>query len=189
MARLVADLLTLARLDAGDAPLEHETLDLASMLPTWVNRFQRQAEQANVSLQFVLDSPPPVQGDPERLEQAVANLIDNAIKYNHSGGSIMVSAGGVRRAESSSHTSVRRGAGATREWAVIRVSDTGQGIPSKHVPRLFERFYRADQARAAGGSGLGLSIVQEIVNAHHGEVEVQSQEGKGTTFSIWLPSK
>ncbi len=81
-----------------------------------------------------------------------------------------------------------RGPLAERDYALISVSDTGLGIPAAHLPHVFERFNRADKARIAGGSGLGLAIAQEIVNAHQGEITVESQEGKGTTVSVWLPA-
>ncbi len=189
MARLVSDLLTLARLDAGALGPQFKTLDLATMLPQWVARFQSRAEQAGVSLSLVMDSPPPVEGDAERLEQVVANLVDNSIKYNRVGGQVQVRADAETRVESPSRAPFRKAPQLSKEWAVIRVSDTGAGIPKSHLPRLFERFYRGNRARLAGGSGLGLSIVREIVDAHHGRVEVQSDEGKGTTFSVWLPAK
>ncbi|MGB8645696.1 MAG: ATP-binding protein [Anaerolineae bacterium] len=186
MGRLVADLLTLARLDAGEVPMQVQTLDLAAMLPTWVDRFQQRAHDAGLTLSLTLNAPPPVQGDAGRLEQVVTNLIDNALKYNRPGGSIQVTAGGAQRPDP---TASKRATANSRNWAVIRISDTGQGIPAVHIPRLFERFYRADKARVAGGSGLGLSIVKEIVDAHHGQIEVASQEGQGTTFTVWLPAK
>lgn len=189
MTRLVSDLLTLARLDAGAIGPQFKTLDLAAMLPEWVARFQTRAEQAGVSLTLAMDSPPPVEGDAERLEQVIANLIDNSIKYNRVGGQVVVRADAQMRIESSSRSLFRKGIQTWKEWAVIRVSDTGAGIPKSHLPRLFERFYRGDQARLAGGIGLGLAIAQEIVKAHHGRIEVQSDEDKGATFSVWLPAK
>ena len=176
MARLVADLLTLARLDTGEVPLEHQTLDPALMLPAWVERFQARAQKAEVTLTLVLDSPPPIVGDARRLEQVVANLIDNALKYNHAGGMVEVYAGTANRNRN-------------ERYAMIRVRDTGQGIPVSSQTRLFERFYRVDAARGAGGSGLGLAIVQEIVRAHNGEITVESREGVGTTFQVLLPAK
>lgn len=184
MARLVADLLTLARLDTGENPLHVQTLDLNIMLPAWIERFRARADSAKVTLTLVMDAPPPIQGDAGRLEQVVSNLIDNAIKYNREGGSVQVSAGAEMH--------VLASYAAKREppklYALIRVNDTGLGIPASSQPHLFERFYRADPARVAGGSGLGLAIVQEIIAAHHGEITFESQEGVGTTFSLWLPA-
>ncbi|MBI4670085.1 MAG: HAMP domain-containing protein [Chloroflexi bacterium] len=185
MGRLVADLLTLARLDAGDVPLERQTLDLAAMLPAWVERFQTRAQAEKITLTLVLDSPPPIVGDAGRLEQVVTNLVDNALKYNKSGGSVQVYAGHATRPPTAS-TDKRA---APKAYALLRVQDTGQGISQASQARLFERFYRADPARVAGGSGLGLSIVQEIVSAHHGEITVASQANVGTTFEVWLPAQ
>ncbi len=189
MARLVGDLLTLARLDTGEVPLERETLDLASVLPAWVARFQSRAAASGVTLNLSVDSPPPIVGDAGRLEQVVANLIDNAIQYNHAGGRVDVRAAAAIQTTPAPRGNSRPSAEASETWAVIRVSDNGTGIPPSSLPRLFERFYRADRARQAGGSGLGLAIVKEIVAAHHGRVQVSSQEGEGTTFSVWLPAK
>ncbi len=189
MARLVADLLTLARLDTGDIPLEQQTLDLTTMLPAWVKRFRARANAQNMTLTLALDSPPNVIGDAGRLEQVVANLIDNALKYNKPGGSVQVYVGGEMRAPASLPSDVVGNARRSVPYALLRVRDSGTGIPSAKQARLFERFFRADAARVAGGSGLGLSIVQEIVRQHHGEITVESQEGVGTTFSVWLPGK
>lgn len=187
MARLVADLLTLARLDAGEIPLEKQTLDLAMMLPAWVERFQARAREANLTLTLVLDSPPGVVGDAGRLEQVVANLIDNGLKYNKPGGNVQVYAGGEMHSFAGANGNLNAYARRNVSSAVIRVRDSGTGIPASKQGRLFERFFRADAARVAGGSGLGLSIVQEIVRQHHGDIAVESTEGVGTTFKVWLP--
>lgn len=186
MARLVADLLTLARLDAGELPTEQQVLDLALMLPAWVERFQARAREQNLTLTLVIDAPPRVMGDPGRLEQVVSNLIDNAIKYNKPGGSVQVYAGEEQHAFGAANPKAAN-ARRTCTAALIRVRDTGLGIPASKQARLFERFFRADAARVAGGSGLGLAIVQEIVHQHHGEIVFESVEGGGTTFRVWLP--
>jgi signal transduction histidine kinase len=189
MARLVGDLLTLARFDAGVQVAPETSLDLTNVLPIWVARFQSRAREAGISLSLSVDSPPPVEGDAERLEQAMANVVDNAIKYNHEGGRVDVTAWRGSASHASPRGQPRKGSESIREWAVIRVSDTGPGIRKSHLPRMLERFYRGDRARHAGGSGLGLSIAEEIVKAHHGWINVQSEEGKGTSFSLWLPAK
>jgi two-component system phosphate regulon sensor histidine kinase PhoR len=110
--------------------------------------------------------------NPPLLEQAVANLVDNAIKYSEVGGRVRILA--------------RRDA----SEVVISVEDEGCGIPAEHLPRLFERFYRVDKARSRslGGTGLGLAIVKHIVKAHAGRVQVQSTPGKGSVFSIHMPA-
>jgi signal transduction histidine kinase len=194
MSRLVGDLLMLARLDTHQTTSDEQTLDLASMLPTWVSRFQSRAAEVGLSLNLSLDSPPPVAGNAGRLEQVVSNLIDNAIKYNHKGGSVEVRAGLETRPDPAARSARRkRGDGRKPEpavdWAIISVSDTGMGIPRNSLSRLFERFYRADKARVAGGTGLGLAIAREIVEAHGGHIDVKTDEGKGTTFTVWLPAK
>jgi two-component system phosphate regulon sensor histidine kinase PhoR len=113
-----------------------------------------------------------VLGDPDYLERAIANLLDNAIKYTPEGGRIIV-------------TAARRGSD-----ILIEVKDTGIGIPEADLPRIFERFYRVDKSRsrAMGGTGLGLAIVKHVVQAHGGTVEVASEVGKGSTFRIVLPA-
>ncbi len=189
MARLVADLLTLARLDASDVPQEQETLDLSLMLPAWVDRFQTRAREENLSLMLILDSPPLVVGDAGRLEQVVANLIDNAFKYNRPGGSVQVYAGGELHALAASNGKASSNVQHAVRCALLRVRDTGVGISASKQAHLFERFFRADAARVAGGTGLGLSIVKEIVRQHRGEITVESVEGIGTTFNVWLPAK
>lgn len=189
MARLVGDLLTLARLDTGDVPMEKVTLDLNTMVPAWVDRFRGRAQSAGVALNVSLDSPPPVVGDPVRLEQVVSNLVDNAIKYNHSGGRVDVKVGQADGEEAPKDPEKRAKGEAPKQWALVRVTDTGQGIPKTGQARVFDRFYRADRARAAGGSGLGLAIVREIVREHGGHIEFESIEGVGTTFSVLLPAK
>jgi two-component system phosphate regulon sensor histidine kinase PhoR len=109
--------------------------------------------------------------NPILLEQALFNLVDNAIKYSDPGATIIVDAE------------------KTADEVVIRVVDEGCGIPKDHLERIFERFYRVDKARSRkeGGTGLGLAIVKHIVNAHNGRIEVQSTPGKGSTFSVHLP--
>ncbi len=189
MARLVGDLLTLARLETGDVPLHKQTLDLTTILPVWVERFQARAREHQVALTLTLDTPPAIVGDAGRLEQVVANLIDNACKYNRRGGTIEVYAGNELHAHTLEPPSVLKSKGAPAvRCALIRITDTGQGIPAASQGRLFERFYRVDTARVAGGSGLGLAIVQEIVRAHHGDIAISSDEGKGTTVRVWLPA-
>lgn len=183
MARLVADLLTLARLDAGDVPMEQQTLQLAEIMPIWLERFHTRARNENITLTHAITSPPPILGDAQRLEQVVNNLVDNALKYNHPGGTVHVT---LDRDDHFTAAGVK--ASAARSYARLCVQNTGPGIPRAAQARLFERFYRADPARTAGGSGLGLAIVQEIVRTHHGEIRVHSEPGQGATFCLWLPA-
>ena len=113
---------------------------------------------------------PPIIGDAERLERATVNLIHNAVKFTPAGGSVHVSA------------SFDGGA------VVVKVSDTGVGIAPEDLPRIFERFYKGDRARGAGGTGLGLAVVKHTVEAHGGTVSVQSEPGHGSTFTFSIPA-
>jgi two-component system OmpR family sensor kinase len=172
MNRLIRDLLELARLESGQAAMAKEPVDLLEVLSSCAETFTLQAEQKGISL--VLRLPPTlpqIQGDAHRLEQAFTNLLDNAFKYTPAGGSVELAA--YRTSE---------------EKIEVVVADTGIGIPPEDLPRIFERFYRVDKARAGtGGTGLGLAIVKEIVQAHGGRITAASQEGRGTRFTVTLP--
>ena len=122
----------------------------------------------NIDIKLTL---PPVDADRGRIEQVLVNLLHNAIKFTPPGGSITVSA-------SSDDSGVR-----------ISVADTGVGIPADDLPRVFERFYKADKARSGGGTGLGLAIARHIVEAHGGRIWAESVEGRGATFIFTLPYK
>jgi signal transduction histidine kinase len=193
MTRLVGDLLTLARLESGQIPLAHETIDLAQSLPIWVERFRPRADALKQTLVTIIDPLPLIVGDAGRLEQVVANLIDNALKYNQPGGTVTITAKHPRSENTVKTTrstvTLRR-----RElepppapWVTLGFTDTGDGISSEDLPRLFERFYRGDKARVAGGTGLGLTIANEIVRAHGGKIQVTSEKGQGSTFIVYLP--
>ena len=187
MARLIGELLTLARLEAGESNTVRETVPLDQLVPHWVERLRPLANEAEVKLSVEAHDVLPILGDAGQIEQVILNLVENAIKYNHPGGTVTVSA----MTDGAPPQSVRaplNGENSTR-WSIVHVADTGPGIPQEHLPHLFERFYRADKARVAGGAGLGLAITQEIVHAHHGEILVESEAGKGSTFSVYLPSK
>jgi signal transduction histidine kinase len=186
MTRLIGDLLTIARLESGQLSLISEKIDLSESLPHWVERLQPRAQEKDETLVALVDPLPTITGDPGRLEQVVSNLVDNAIKYSPNGASVTVTA----KTETQTPTPRRRAADITAgDWVTIAVKDTGTGIPAEHLPRLFERFYRGDQARVAGGTGLGLAIANEIVMAHGGRITVQSDVGKGSTFTVHLPVK
>jgi two-component system phosphate regulon sensor histidine kinase PhoR len=166
--RLVADLLDLSRLER-DQP-ELEPLSLSHLVREEVERVRPVADESGIELTVEL-ADVPVAGSRRDLAIAVRNLLDNAIRHTPAGGKI----------------------GADLEMvgkeAVLRVSDTGEGIPTRDVDRVFERFYRVDAARsrATGGTGLGLAIVKHVVESHGGEVNVQSELGAGSTFTIRLP--
>jgi signal transduction histidine kinase len=170
MGRLIADLITLARLDAGALPLVHRPVALDAVLATSCGQMARLAARRDVALRL---GPPPalvVQGDAGRLEQVLVILLDNAITYNRPGGTVLVTLG-------------RAG-----DQAVLEVRDTGPGIATADLPHLFERFYRGRGAGvAAEGSGLGLAIAAGIVRAHRGHLRVHSEPGVGSCFSVLLP--
>jgi len=171
LAQLVEELLELSRIESGRVALRLRPADLASVVQTATERLRPLAERQGVKL--VLQPPdtlPPVSVDPERIQQVVANLVHNAVKFTPPGGTISV---GVQQ----------RG----RDAAVV-VADSGIGIPPELLDRLFERFYKADKARASGGTGLGLAIAKHLVQAHGGRIWAESAgEGRGATFIFTLP--
>jgi signal transduction histidine kinase len=191
MTHLVEDLLVLARADAGQANLQEEGLDLSDLALEVAERLEPLAEQQGIHL-LTGDLPEiPVQGDRHYLTQMLANLVENAIKYTAGKGDTV-------RVETGFE------AVASAKWAWLRVSDNGSGIAPEDLPRLFDRFYQADRSRTAAlvgtanssltagedpvrGSGLGLSIVKWVVEAHRGTIAVESQPGKGATFEVRLP--
>ena len=171
MSRIVESLLTISRLDAGEAKMDKTRLDLGELAISTADEMRLLAEEKSIRLRTHAATGVHVEGDRTRLQQVIVNLIDNAIKYTQGGGMVEVSVG------------------RERNTAVFEVSDNGPGIPAHALPHVFERFYRADKARsrASGGAGLGLSIVKAICAAHSAEVGVSSQEGRGTCFRVELP--
>lgn len=179
MTHLVNDLLTLARMDSGKAEFTREPIDLSDIALEAAERLETLAKNNNVKIEVGELPEASMQGDRRLLLQVVSNLIENGIKYT---------VGDDR--------SVRVETGVAKDKVWVRISDNGLGIPQKHLSHLFDRFYQVDQARTRNsddekpsGSGLGLSIVQSIVKAHNGEVRVESEVGKGTTFEVWFKSK
>lgn len=169
LARVSEDLLVLS--DAESRTPETASVPLSSMIDEVVQRLQTQAKTADIALKS--DVPPDllVQANYDQIEEVVVNLIDNALKYTPPGGRVRVSAD------------------AGGSTVAVHVADTGIGIQKKHLPRIFERFYRVDKARSrqSGGTGLGLSIVKHIVEAHGGQMTVESEHEKGSTFTFTLP--
>lgn len=170
MTRLVGDLMLLARADAGSLPLERKKLELDAIF----FEVYRQVSVVNKAFDVRMAEIDQVYviGDADRLKQLIWNLVGNALKYTPPGGTVTLA------------LSKQEG------WAILRVSDTGIGIPAQDLPYIFDRFYRVDRARTRqqGGSGLGLSIARWIVQAHGGRIEASSEVGMGTTFTVWLPA-
>jgi heavy metal sensor kinase len=171
MSQLLTDLLTLARADAGHEPLARERLDLSALADDVVSAMAPLAESKGVRLLSDAGRAVMVEADQTRVTQLLVNLVDNGLKYTPAGGTVTVS--------------VAPG----WDGPVLRVTDTGVGIDPEHLPHLFERFYRVDKARsrAEGGAGMGLAICQWIARAHGGDIEVESQPGRGTTFAVRIP--
>lgn len=172
---LVVDLLLLARLDRQHLPVQLEECCLNDIVSDLVEEFEAMAVAAGVILQsrIKVNKPVNIVGDSDQLYRLVSNLIVNAIQYTPKGGEVTVCLG------SSEH------------HAVIRVHDTGIGIPEKELPRIYDRFYRvnSDRSRSTGGSGLGLAIAHAITQAHRGSIQVQSELGRGSVFTVRLPLK
>jgi len=170
MTQMVEELLQLSRIEAGQASAELISCDLGDVVMHSAERLRPQAERAGVDLAIGFSEKlPRVMADSERIRQVVTNLVHNAIKFTPAGGRVSVTA----RASSSE--------------VIVSVADTGVGIPRDDLPRIFERFYKADRARSGGGTGLGLAISKHIIQAHAGRIWVESAEGKGSTFHFALP--
>ncbi len=172
MIQIVNELLELSRIESGQAPLKVRALSPAALVNSVFERMFLQAERARLRLR--VDCPPDlpaVRADPPRLEQALMNLVHNAVKFTPPGGEILISAARDQDGE----------------MVVFSVRDTGVGIPADDLPRIFERFYKADRARSGGGTGLGLSIARHLVEAHGGRIRAESEEGRGSTFYFSIP--
>ncbi len=172
MTRIVKDLLTLSKFDYGKMEMNIVRFAFGEAIGNVCKAVALDAQ--NHGHEFIVDIPedlPTVNGDRERIEQVVMNVVSNAIKYTADGGRIAVTAG------------------ITGKTVFVKVSDNGVGIPEKDLPNLFERFYRVDKARsrATGGTGLGLSIAKEILNQHKGDIRIESVYGEGTDVTVTLP--
>lgn len=169
MQALVGHLLMIARMDAGQLPLD-DACDLAQMIDQIVQDLQPVAEEKGIRLETELE-PCSVKGNRAMLARAIINLTDNAIRYGREGGFVRL---GLRTDENG---------------AEISVEDDGCGIAQSDLPHVFDRFWRADRARASSGTGVGLSIVRAVAKAHGGEATAESKEGKGSRFALRLPRK
>jgi len=172
LSRLVDELQELSLAEAGKLKLVYQAEDITKLIKRAVTSWRPQVAAKEISLSIDLsDNLPLVKIDRQRVNEVLHNLLKNAVAHTHEGGTINVAA-------------VAQG-----NWVEVSVSDTGEGIPAEDLPNIFERFYRVDRsrARATGGSGLGLTIVKRLVEAHGGEITVQSELGKGSRFSFTLP--
>jgi len=169
MQRLVDDLLDLSRIESGAWEPEPQTVDVESTARDAWAQFAERAASRKIVFEAATNSSS-VHSDPEALRQVFTNLFDNALRHTPSGGRIRVTAQRVG------------------DDTVVRVTDTGTGIPADHLPRIFERFYRVDPSRSRqeGGTGLGLAIVKHLVEAHGGRVEAESELGRGTTILLYF---
>jgi signal transduction histidine kinase len=172
LIRLVNDLLVLSRADSAALNLRRKPTDMGQLVQTLADRLAEQAQMHDLKLVASIDpGVPPAWADADRIEQVLLNLLDNAIKYSRPGGSIRL-----------------RVAATPDRLVLVQVIDEGIGIPAAELPRIGERFYRADKARSGGGHGLGLAIAQSLIRAHGSELWLESQEGVGTTASFTLPT-
>jgi signal transduction histidine kinase len=172
--RLVNDLRTLSLADAGQLSINKAIIDVATLFQHLEDAFDLVAKSQNIELQFhKTEDLKTIFVDEGRILQILSNLLTNAIRHTDAGGKVIVEA----------HQK--------NESTIIKVSDTGEGIPDDQLAQIFQRFYRADPSRQSmsGETGLGLSIVKTLIEAHNGKADVQSQIGYGTTFTIELPNQ
>ena len=172
IVEMTNNFLDLARLESGRASLAHSPVDVVTVVHMSVNVVHAQAEERQITLSIEVPSTPlMVMGDAQRLHQVLLNLLSNAIKYCRPGDQVRVVA---RRDDT---------------WVLVSVADTGPGIPPDALPSIFERFYRVPGTeKAFAGTGLGLTIAHQIIEAHGGEITVESQLGEGTTFTFRIPA-
>ena len=173
---LIENLLDLSRLDAGRTQVIPRPVNLQDLLANLIEVHRQTAAAKDLHLEAQFSKVPPANGDRNQITQVLTNLIANAMSYTPSGGEITIQMG----------TAEAKG----RQYVTIAVADTGIGIPPDELPHIFDRFFRGEHVRTLSvpGTGLGLAIVQEIVELHQGRIEVQSEVGQGSTFTVWLPA-
>ena len=172
MLALINQMLAISKTESGASRLHRETVDLKKLLERASELFRMPAEQKRQTLLLELPAEPVfLSADPARLQQLIANLVDNALKFTSENGSIV-----IRLTESA-------------EEILLSVSDTGCGIPPEECKKVFKRFYRADTSRNLPGNGLGLAMVRAIATAHGGFVSLSSEVGKGSTFTVHFPKR
>jgi signal transduction histidine kinase len=167
---MLTALMDISEAESGVMQLKLEPVSIPALLESVIDLYQLIAEEKRISIKSDLSSPCQAVVDPTRMRQVFANLLDNALKYTPEGGAIGLSC------------CIRDGR------AIVQMSDTGVGVSASEQPRIWGRLYRGDRSRSQRGLGLGLSLVKAIVEAHHGEVSVQSEPGKGALFTVMLPA-
>jgi signal transduction histidine kinase len=173
MARLVEGLLLLARADAGVLRIDRQSVELGQLIEDVRSQLAKVALERGLELRVELEGPVFVIGDPILLRQMAQNLVHNGLKFTPAGGTVTV------------------WSGQEEDWAELKISDTGEGLNPEDRSKIFQRFYRSAGARSesGAGAGLGLNIVQSIVQAHQGEIEVISNPGGGSIFTVRLPKQ
>jgi two-component system heavy metal sensor histidine kinase CusS len=169
LSGIVDNLLFVARADAAREPIERKQFDGRAALEKIATFYRTIAEDRHVTINC--NGEGEIYGDPVLFSRAVSNLVDNALRFTPDGGAIQLALA-ARAAHSE-----------------VAVSDSGCGIPSEHLPRVFDRFYRVDSSRSSAGAGLGLALVKSIVDLHGGSAEVQSEQGRGTTVTLTFPNQ
>lgn len=190
LTQMVQELLELSRIESGQVGLRLTPTPVSAVVEPPVARLAAQAERKGLTLTVELPSDLPIVWvDVERIQQVVTNLVHNAIKFTPEGGSITVraAAGTARQIPENSQRAPTTVVG-DAPIVVVSVADTGVGIAARDLPRIFERFYKADRARGSGGTGLGLAIARHLVQSHRGAIWVESVEGRGSTFYFALPA-
>ena len=174
LSSIVRALLLLSQAESGQLVLQKAPLDLSGVVTDLVDQFQIPAEEKEVTLAASIEPCAPVEADRTQMERLLSNLLSNAVKYTPKGGSVRVVVGPAREPG----------------WTKLSVEDTGVGIPAENLPHIFDRFYRVRNAQTNSiqGLGLGLSFVAWIVEAHGGRIDVASNSGVGTRFTVLLPS-
>jgi two-component system phosphate regulon sensor histidine kinase PhoR len=181
MNRLIDDLLSLSRIELTEHQTPTDEVALDELISFTAAAFEPRVITKGIHLDLQVPGDlPGIPGDEDQLGQVLTNLLDNAIKYGREGGTVRVAAAAVAPG----------GRWPPRPGVTISVADDGAGIAREHLPRLTERFYRVDKgrSRAVGGTGLGLAIVKHIVNRHRGQLAIESREGEGAIFTVWLPA-
>jgi two-component system phosphate regulon sensor histidine kinase PhoR len=174
LSLMVSELLELSRIESGKVPLQFTPVKPHDIISSAIDRLRLQAERAGLTIKYnEYTALPEILADRKRIEQVIVNLLHNAIKFTPEGGRIEL------MANYSDELAMNQ--------VVISIQDTGVGIAEEDLPRIFERFYKADRARSGGGTGLGLAISRHLVEAHGGKIWAESRLGNGSTFFFSIP--